>query len=158
MKKTVIISAFPGCGKSTAYVKLKNKIDVLDSDSSLFDKKDFPNNYINHIKENIGKVDIIFVSSHQIVRNALKENNIHFSMYYPSKKRKNEMLELYKQRGNNEDFIYFLDNHFDFFIENIENEKIDGLKVKLENEGDFILTDKSFQSLIDIIKNEKNIV
>ena len=155
MKKTVIISAFPGCGKTTAYIKLKNKIDVLDSDSSLFDKKDFPKNYIEHIKENIGKVDIIFVSSHQVVRNALKENNIHFSIYYPSKKRKSEMLELYKQRGNNEDFIYFLDNHFDFFIDNIEKEDVSGLKIRLENEGDFILTDDYFKNLLNTIKNEK---
>ena len=88
MKNTHVISAFLGCGKTTAYIKLKDKIDVLDSDSSFFDKKDFPRNYIEHIKSNIGKVDVIFVSSHQIVRNALKENNITFSMYYPSKERK----------------------------------------------------------------------
>ena len=30
----------------------------------------FPNNYIEHIKENIGKVDYIFVSSHLVVRQA----------------------------------------------------------------------------------------
>lgn len=149
---------FLGCGKTTSYVKLKNKIDILDSDSSTFDKKDFPNNYIEHIKENIGKVDIIFVSSHQIVRNAMKENNIRYSMYYPAKRRKKEMLELYKMRGNNEDFIWFLENNFDFFIDNIENEEIDGNKVRLENEGDFILNEPLFDGLVkQIIKeNEKN--
>ena len=76
---------FLGCGKTTCYIKLKDKLKVLDSDSSTFDKKDFPENYIKHIKENIGKVDIIFVSSHQVVRNAMKENNIPYSIYYPSK-------------------------------------------------------------------------
>lgn len=147
-----------GCGKTTSYVKLKNKIDILDSDSSTFDKKDFPNNYIEHIKENIGKVDIIFVSSHQVVRNAMKENDIKYSMYYPAKRRKKEMLELYKMRGNNEDFIWFLENNFDFFIDNIENEEIDGNKVRLENEGDFILNEPLFDGLVkQIIKeNEKS--
>nr|MBP3680793.1 hypothetical protein [Clostridia bacterium] len=147
---------FLGCGKTTSYIKLKDKIDILDSDSSTFDKKDFPNNYIKHIKENIGKVDVIFVSSHQIVRNAMKENSIIYSMYYPAKRRKKEMLELYKMRGNNEDFIWFLENNFEFFIDNIEKENIEGAKIRLENEGDFILNDQLFDNLIkQIIKNNE---
>ena len=147
---------FLGCGKTTSYIKLKDKIDILDSDSSTFDKKDFPNNYIKHIKENIGKVDVIFVSSHQIVRNAMKENGIIYSMYYPAKRRKKEMLELYKMRGNNEDFIWFLDNNFEFFIDNIEKENVEGVKIRLENEGDFILNDQLFDNLIkQIIKNNE---
>lgn len=147
---------FLGCGKTTSYIKLKDKIDILDSDSSTFDKKDFPNNYIKHIKENIGKVDVIFVSSHQIVRNAMKENGIIYSMYYPAKRRKKEMLELYKMRGNNEDFIWFLENNFEFFIDNIEKENVEGAKIRLENEGDFILNDQLFNNLIkQIIKNNE---
>lgn len=147
---------FIGCGKTTCYIKLKDKIDILDSDSSTFSKKDFPENYIKHIKENIGKVDIIFVSSHQVVRNAMKENNILFSLYYPSKRRKKEMLELYKMRGNDEKFLTFLNENFDNFIDNIEKENVNGLKIRLENEGDFILNDSTFESLIKQIKNEKN--
>lgn len=147
---------FLGCGKTTSYIKLKDKIDILDSDSSTFDKKDFPNNYIKHIKENIGKVDVIFVSSHQIVRNAMKENGIIYSMYYPAKRRKKEMLELYKMRGNNEDFIWFLENNFEFFIDNIEKENVEGAKIRLENKGDFILNDQLFDNLIkQIIKNNE---
>lgn len=151
---------FLGCGKTTCYIKLKDKLKVLDSDSSTFDKKDFPANYIKHIKENIGKVDIIFVSSHQVVRNAMKENNIPYSIYYPSKERKKEMLELYKMRGNNDDFIWFLDNNFDYFIDNIDKEEIEGgVKRKLEYEGDFILNETFFEFLVKtkIEDNEKNI-
>ena len=44
---------------------------------------DFPKNYIKHIKENIGKVDIIFVSSHASVREALDEEDIDFTIVYP---------------------------------------------------------------------------
>lgn len=147
-KNTVLISAFPGCGKTTSYLKLKEKINILDLDSSCFAKNDFPNNYINHIKENLGKVDIIFVSSHQTVRNALKENNIIFSIYYPSKTRKKEMLESYKMRGNDENFLSLMENNYDIFIENIENEEINGNKIMLENEGNFILNCPLFNSLI----------
>jgi hypothetical protein len=147
-KLTAIISAFPGCGKSTAFNKLKKKINILDSDSSTFDKSDFPNNYIKHIKENIGVADIIFISSHETVRKALQEEGIHYSIYYPSKYRKSEFLELYKQRGNDDNFIKMLDNNFDNFIDSIENEKYNEVnKIKLMNEGEFIGNDEMFMSL-----------
>ena len=45
---------------------------------------EFPNNYIAHIKENIGKVDIILVSSHENVRKALQEGGIKYRLVYPS--------------------------------------------------------------------------
>lgn len=147
-RKTFVISAFPGCGKSTAYMKLKSELDVLDSDSSTFDKKDFPNNYIKHIEDNMGKVDIIFISSHETVRKALIEKGIPFYVYYPSKERKKEFLELYERRGNDDNFIKILNNNFDNFIDSIENDKSENsIKIKLNNEGDFILNDELFKML-----------
>lgn len=44
---------------------------------------DFPNNYIDHIKENIGKYDCIFVSSHASVREGLDKEGIDFTIVYP---------------------------------------------------------------------------
>ena len=59
-------------------------------------------------------------------------------------------------RGNNEDFIWFLENNFEFFIDNIEKENVEGVKIRLENEGDFILNDQLFDNLIkQIIKNNE---
>ena len=145
---THVISAFPGCGKTTTYLNLKEKIKILDSDSSLFDKAYFPTNYIEHIKENIGKVDIIFVSSHKVVRDALNNNNINYTIYYPSKERKKEMMDLYKQRGNNEKFLKFLNDNFESFIDDIDNDNIKN-KIKLKNEGDFILNDKYFNRILN---------
>jgi len=96
MKNTKVISAFPGTGKTYCYNKLKELgITILDSDSSEFSwikdengnntterNPDFPDNYIKHIKENIGKVSIIFVSSHDIVREAMTKENIDFILVY----------------------------------------------------------------------------
>lgn len=45
---------------------------------------EFPHNYIKHIKENIGKVDVIFVSTHESVRKALEDANIDFTIVYPA--------------------------------------------------------------------------
>ena len=43
---------------------------------------EFPKNYIEHIKENIGKVDYIFVSTHEEVRKALTDAGIEFILVY----------------------------------------------------------------------------
>lgn len=135
--KTIIISAFPGTGKTYFYEKYKNSdIKVLDSDSSNFswikDKNgnnttkrnpDFPQNYINHIKENIGKADIIFVSSHDIVRQSLYDNGIKYIVAYPDNDCKDEYLERYRNRGNTEEFINMMNKNWDKFINGMKNDK-----------------------------------
>lgn len=135
MKKTFVISAFPGCGKSYCFNTLNGKgIDILDSDSSKFSwiydsngnntgirNPEFPNNYINHIKENIGKVDIIFVSSHKIVRDALLQNNIKTILIYPHKHCKNEWIKRFINRGNDEKFIKFISDNWDDFIDDVDS-------------------------------------
>lgn len=134
MKETLIISGFPGVGKSYFFNNNSNLI-ALDSDSSEFswvkDKDgnntkernpDFPNNYIKHIKENMGKVDIIFVSSHKVVRDALKENNMFYYLVYPCRCIKEEYLQRYRDRGNNQGFIDFIDKNWEDFIKEIETE------------------------------------
>jgi hypothetical protein len=134
MKTTFVISAFPGCGKSYCFNNYNGRdIKILDSDSSEFSwvkdsegnntkerNPEFPNNYIKHIKENIGKVDIIFVSSHEVVRNALLENDIRFLLVYPYKHCKEEWVERFKARGNDEKFIKFISDNWDNFIDDMD--------------------------------------
>ena len=140
--RTAIVSAFPGCGKSFIYNKYNGekynndkKWKILDSDSSDYSwikdengnntkerNPEFPNNYINHIKENIGKVDIIFVSSHEIVRQALKDNKIKFFLIFPENNLKDDFIQRYKKRGNDETFINFISNNWNNFINEMENE------------------------------------
>ena len=94
----------------------KHKETTLDSDSSNFSwiiddngnkvrNPNSPQNYIDHIKENIGKYEFIFVSSHKEVRDALLDNCLFFYLIYPSSTRKEEFIQRYKQRGNDEKFI-----------------------------------------------------
>lgn len=148
-KKAIIISGFPGVGKSTTYTLLNKKLTILDLDCSSFDKADFPSNYIEYIKENMDKADIIFISSQQSVRNALVENKIHFTLYYPSKKRKKEFLKIYKDRRNSDKFIEFVNNNFERFINDI-NEETEYNKIILENENDFIMNDVNFETLLKL--------
>jgi hypothetical protein len=96
---TKIYSIFPACGKTWLYEHQEDyDLKILDSDSSNFSwievrdafgrktklrNPDFPANYIKHIKENIGKYDCIFVSSHKSVREALDAEGIDFTIVYP---------------------------------------------------------------------------
>lgn len=128
MKQTKIISGFPGVGKSTLF-KYKGEVLVSDSDSSKFSwlkpgvrHPDFPANYIEHIKSNIGKLDFIFVSSHDVVREALNNEGIEYTIVYPSKDIKDEYIQRYIDRGNNENFVKLLQENYETFIEGIEKE------------------------------------
>ena len=136
-KRTIVISAFPACGKSYTFNNFNGKpFTMLDSDSSKYswiyengektDKRNpnFIEDYITHIKENIGKVDVIFVSSHKEVRKALRDNNIKYFIVYPSLEMKDEMLRRMKERGNDEKFIQFQSEHFEEFVTDIMNENI----------------------------------
>jgi len=112
--KTKIIAAFPGTGKTTFYNA--NKEITLDSDSSRFSwwinsenqkKRNpyFPHNYIKHIVENIGKYEYILISSHKEVREALLNNCLYFYLIFPNIFRKEEFIQRFKERGNDETFI-----------------------------------------------------
>lgn len=127
--KTVIVSAFPACGKSYVYKnQSRYEVTCLDSDSSEFSwikdsegkntserNHDFPDNYIQHIKDNIGKVDIIFVSSHDAVIDALEENELAYVKVVPCYECKAEWVGRFWLRGNDSNFIKFIsDNWYDF--------------------------------------------
>lgn len=62
----------------------KQKIIVPDPD--------FPNNYFQYIKDNIGKVDVIFVSYELVVREGMEKAGIDFITVYPKKDLFNEWV------------------------------------------------------------------
>lgn len=116
----MIISAFPGTGKSF-YTQQTNSKIITDSDSSLFNKTEFPENYIQHIKQKINEnYSIIFVSSHKEVRDALVLNNLEFTLIYPNINLKQEYIQRYTQRGSSESFIKLLENNWDLWIKELQ--------------------------------------
>lgn len=126
--RTRIISAFPGTGKTYYYNKYPEK--CLDSDSSLFSwvineknekvrNPEFPNNYIQHIKDNIGKYEFIFVSTHKEVREALLDNCLFFYLVYPDRHRKEEFIQRYKDRGDDKEFVKLLENNYNKWIKEL---------------------------------------
>jgi len=136
-----VISGFPGIGKT--YYKQNSNLNVLDSDSSKFswiDKgfrnPDFPHNYIEHIKENLNKIDVILVSSHKLVRDALVNNNIYFVLIFPERNLKEEYIKRFEGRGSDKGFINMIRNNWNSFMDEMENQKRCRL-IKLKS-GEFL--------------------
>lgn len=124
----IVISAMPLVGKTSYCAKHD---DSKDLESSLYSRKqdntrneEFPGNYINMLKYHLvnNNWKYIFVACHQVVRDALIADNIKFYILYPTKDRKEELLNLARERGNHEDFIKKLDENWDAWISALEQE------------------------------------
>ena len=94
MKRTLIVSAFPACGKTYLYRNQKDLLfgpkgvkvcySFLDSDSSRFKKYDgWEKDYVDYIENHIGSVDFIFISQHDEVLRELKYRRIPFVTVAP---------------------------------------------------------------------------
>lgn len=156
----LIISAFPGCGKSTIFKcaesynlircnVYKNEqgevevdvpdlepgdVPIYDSDSSNFPKEGFPQNYIDHIKDILVRHDhvVIMVSSHQAVREAMSLAGIQYRLVYPKRELKEEFIQRYKDRGSPEVFVTMMEEKWDTFIDSCDTDgTFDGWKFEL---------------------------
>lgn len=133
---TLIISAFPACGKTRFFVDNQHDIKILDSDSSTFDKTDFPANYIDHIKSNIGKVDIIMISSHEDVRKELSKNEIIFTLIYPMKDCRDEWRSRMMKRGSSFESTEMIQDNWVLFLDSCNSQK--GCIHLILNKGQFL--------------------
>jgi len=99
---TIIIAAFPLCGKTWCHdysCTLDRTSLDLDSEKyrwktiyvnftppSKIEDPDFPENYIQKIKDNIGKYDYIFISTDEGVLEAMDKENMDYVLVYPERK------------------------------------------------------------------------
>ena len=165
MKKTLVISGFPGIGKSDLFKKaIDNEIIVVDSDSSKFSwqqlnvtrNPDFPNNYIQHIKSQIGFVDIILVSSHIDVRQALSDEYIFTYVIYPAENLFDEYIERYIQRGSPEKFVQFMRENFKTFVKELDAENLPRQNKLKIYRGNTYLNHIVYDILFQEFKNKYN--
>lgn len=160
----IVISAFPGSGKSTICNEAESfglnkchvyyderegvQVDVpasdlppvFDSDSSIYPKSGFPENYISHIKNLIEAYPeaVIMVSSHETVRKALYDNGISFVLVYPEMDAKEDFILRYINRGSPESFINLLRNNWDSFVKSCENDKLEKIYHYRLQPGEFL--------------------
>jgi hypothetical protein len=166
----------PGVGKTTYHKN--NPETTLDSDSSGFSwvvnengekvrNSEFPQNYINHIKENIGKYKYIFVSSHKEVRDALLDNCLYFYLVYPTNSRKEEFIQRYRDRGNDKNFIKLVKTNWEewmsefYWMDEITNVLLSFIAVKEKksigvNDNDIEIC-KKYKLKYQVIKHERKL-
>lgn len=134
-----VLSVFAGCGKTYCAKKYPNKVIDLESsdykwiyavDVSTVPKEgrkgmpakfrkvnpDWPNNYIQAIKEARKKYDVVLVAQYEEVRKAMAQAGIHYALVFPLNSCKMEFVERYKRRGNPESFVQMLMTNFDKWV------------------------------------------
>ena len=161
MRDTKVIAAFPACGKTYCFDRNEDYI-ILDSDSSKFSwiysgdsvakhrNPDFPRNYIEHIKENIGKVDFIFVSTHEEVRQALTEAGIDYILVFPSETLKAEWVGRCFLRGSGEAFCKMLAENWDYWLSQMWDEAIcEGRKHYVLKSGEYL--SNALRNMVDVL-------
>lgn len=130
-KRARIFAGFPGVGKSFVTNNPPPGLKFIDSDSAEFSKLEdgrtpnpaWPGNYIDHIKSESRKADVIFVSTHETTRQLLEENGLKYTLVYPDKDLKQEYMERYKRRGSPDFLIKILDNNWEKFVEQCSQQK-----------------------------------
>lgn len=148
-KGAVVLSCFPCSGKT--YCKNHTySLKIKDSDSSIYhwerdsfgnkikDKngdpivnRNWPDNYIDAIKADMDEYDVIFVSSHQEIRDALRDAGIKFTTVYPDPDLKEECIDRAINRRNNGFPIEVLDKNWDKWIAQCKAEP--GEKIELKS-------------------------
>ena len=132
-KNTVIVSAFPACGRSTAYDILKYQLyDVINAESKKFSWKnffggryhnpEFPNNYVEYIMKNIGVVDFIFTSSHEDIRNTMAKFHVPYILVYPDESCLAEWVGRCYLRGNSHEYIHALIDNWEKWLDECHND------------------------------------
>lgn len=135
----ILISAFPGLGKTYLYQHYKDRLKILDLNTGRFEGDDFPGNYIAEIEKRLNDYDLILLSSDRNVRYALNDAGLDFDLFFPSKERKNELIEIYVTNRKSRDFIMNLDHNFYDIIDEIEVEDLKHcFKHKLDKPHSFI--------------------
>lgn len=125
MSKGIVIAGFAGVGKTTLSKKYKNVIDIESSpykwdysgvDTSNLEKlkgindrkenPDFPQNYIDAIKDAQTKYDIVLVWIHpEEILPYYDINNIDYYLCFPTKEALKEYENRFIGRGNNRKYI-----------------------------------------------------
>ena len=114
--KTLIISSFPGTGKTHFCEKYEGC--GIELECWEYSKSDnFPNNIVLDIKSFIGKIKYIFISTNNIVLDKLIKEEIGFQIYYPSPDQKEDYMNRYVKRKSPYDFIGVMYVHWDDWLD-----------------------------------------
>ena len=145
---TRIVSGFPGTGKSFIATKFPNLVRdlessefhwVTDESGNKVVNPKWPENYIEAIKalSTCGLYMNVMVSSHKLIREKMAKSGIKYTNVYPENtpEMKKLILERYKSRKSSPEFIKNLDEHWEEYITEMDNDKGSVKNIKLTPES-----------------------
>lgn len=132
---TVVVSAFPCLGKTTAaarFPRLFRDLEysdyhwIIDETGSKTKNPLWPQNYIEAIKNlsTSGMYKTVFVSSHDEIRKAMKEAGVKYTNVFPqdTPEMKRVYMERLKARDPKSPLVPLLDENYSSFIENMRED------------------------------------
>ncbi len=134
-KEVLVISGFPGIGKSWLQGH-NDKIVLADTGSTPFFWSDetrqhvhpeWPHNYwhlITKLRETpTVNTSLLLIATNKEIRELLLINHIHFFLVYPKKTLKSEYIERYKKRRSPDWFLAYMIETFELTIEDLARQK-----------------------------------
>lgn len=127
----MVISGFPGIGKST-FARSQPKLAIIDCNSEQFGWSDlnkrirnpeWPKNFADFVISKLHQADMICISSHPEVRDALIQQGVHIFLVYPDVAQKEEYLSRYRNRGNSEEYVKRMGEKFKEWIDGMKQQR-----------------------------------
>ncbi|WP_304393266.1 hypothetical protein [uncultured Clostridium sp.] len=165
----MIVSAFAGVGKTTL-AKKYNK-DVIDLESGNFkwlengnteatkgDNKRtqnprYPINYLEAIKKANSEYKVVLISQHEVIRKCLDAVKLDYTVVYPDISMKQEFIERYQKRGNNEKFINLIISNWEKWISDLD--KINNHNKIILQKGQYL---EDYIDVLGLVENKEEIV
>ena len=130
----MIVSAFAGVGKTTLAQMYKE--DVIDLESGNFKWLDnegtenlkgnkkilnpkYPINYLEAIKKANSQYKVVLISQHDVIRKCLDAVKLDYIVVYPEIGLKEEFIERYRLRDNNDNFINLISSKWENWISDL---------------------------------------
>lgn len=135
----MVICGFAGIGKTYLGNKYKNVIDLESSDykwiySNRANKMDkekrkgltqrnvnyaWPDNYLDAITDANAEYDLVLVSQSLDILDELHLMKVPYILVFPKLELKEEYIQRCIDRGNQENFIWFIDRYYEKLIKNL---------------------------------------
>lgn len=165
----MIVSAFAGVGKTTL-AKKYNK-DVIDLESGNFKwlengnteatKGDntrtqnprYPINYLEAIKKANSEYKVVLISQHEVIRKCLDAVKLDYTIVYPDISMKQEFIERYQKRGNNERFINLIMSNWEKWINDLDN--INNHNKIILQKGQYL---EDYVNVLGLVENKEEII
>lgn len=143
----MIYTAFPGTGKTYAANNYYGAVDLESSDYQWKDLKagvesskgenkvkndEWPLNYINAIEE-ADLYENVFISAQPIVLDILAGDLKTFVTITPHVSEKESYLKAYRHRGSSDKFIRRMEDHFEEYVDDLDNNDDALCHIKIEH-------------------------